>query len=214
MNLDELVLEIKSCRKCHELVRSRSQPVPGFGDSEAKVLFVGLAPGRKGADLTGVPFTKDDSGVLFQEMLIRICLSKEKDPRNENPILRKAYTTNIVKCNPKEWGKTGRAKNRNPTVKEIKNCRRFLENELRILDPKVIVPLGKESTKQICKELGADCPRPWRREMRVNDVVIFPMYHPAFIVRGGGEQKYTRQKYQKDFERLGGRLKNELAITL
>lgn len=195
-------LELKNCRKCPDLVRSRTRVVPGYGDPEAKVFFVGLAPGRKGADLTGVPFTRDNSGILFQEMLIQIGLSEEKDSRNEKPMLRKAFVTNIVKCNPKKWDKYGRVKNRNPTRKEIENCRHFLENELRILNPRVIVPLGEESTKWICKELGAIYPSPWRKEIKVRDVVIFPIYHPAFVVRGGGKQKYTKQKYRKDFERL------------
>ena len=91
---------------------------------------------------------------------------------------------------------------RSPTRKEIENCIHFLENELRILSPKAIVPLGKESTKWICKSLGTICPSPWRREIKVRDVTVFPMYHPAFIVRGGGKQKYTKQEYQKDFVML------------
>lgn len=202
MNLKEIESKVKSCRKCPELLRSRIQAVPGYGDPDAKIFFVGLAPGRKGADLTGVPFTRDDSGILFQEMLIRIGFSEEKDPRNEKPVLRKAFITNMVKCNPKKWDKSGRARNRNPTRKEIENCKHFLGDELRILNPRVIVPLGKESTKWICEELGAMCPSPWRKEIKIRDVVIFPMYHPAFIVRGGGKQKYTKQEYQKDFERL------------
>jgi DNA polymerase len=202
MGFKKIESEIKCCRKCSELAESRTQAVPGYGDLEGKVFFVGLAPGREGADLTGVPFTRDDSGVLFQEMLIRIGLSEEKDPKNEKPMLKKAFVTNIVKCNPKKWDKSGRVRNRNPTRKEIENCRHFLKKELRTLDSKIIVPLGKESTKWVCKELGAICPSPWRRETRIGSVVIFPMYHPAFIIRGGGRQKYTKQEYQKDFERL------------
>ncbi len=202
MSLEEIKKRVKSCRKCPDLIKSRTQAVPGYGDIKAKVLFIGLAPGREGADLTGVPFTRDDSGVLFQEMLIRIGLSEEKDPKNEKPMLKKAFVTNIVKCNPKRWDKSGRVRNRNPTRKEIENCRHFLEKELKILNPRVIVPLGKESTKWICKNLGKICPSPWRREIKVRDVMIFPMYHPAFVIRGGGRQKYTKQEYQKNFERL------------
>lgn len=202
LNLKKLELSIKKCKKCPNLVKGRTQAVSGYGDSEAKVLFVGLAPGREGADLTGVPFTKDNSGVLFQEMLIRIGLSEEKDPKNEKPMLKKAFVTNIVKCNPKRWDKSGRVRNRNPTRKEIENCRHFLEKELGTLNPKIIVPLGKESAKWICRELNVNCLSPWKKEIRIGGVVIFPMYHPAFIIRGGGRQKYTKQEYQKDFERL------------
>jgi len=77
-----------------------------------------------------------------------------------------------------------------------------LEKELKALNPKVIVPLGRESTKLVCRELNVNCPSTWKKEIKVGDIVIFPVYHPAFIVRGGGKQKYTREEYQKDFEKL------------
>jgi DNA polymerase len=209
MEIEKIESEIKQCKKCPNLVKSRTQAVPGYGDPKAKVLFVGLAPGREGADLTGVPFTRDKSGLLFQEMLIRTGFSDEKNPGNEKPNLKNVFVTNIVKCNPKRCDKSGRARNRDPTRNEIENCRHFLEKELRALKLKVIVPLGKESTKLICRELNMNCSSNWKKEVKAGDAVIFPIYHPAFIVRGGGKQKYTKQEYQKDFEKLSRMIAEE-----
>ena len=62
-NLNEFNKELKLCKKCKSLVKSRKTVVTGYGDSDAEILFLGLAPGRNGADITGIPFTKDPSGI-------------------------------------------------------------------------------------------------------------------------------------------------------
>src|SRR5690349_1159646 len=109
----QLNSKIKSCVSCKELVKTRSRVVIGYGDVNAKILLIGEAPGRLGADVTGIPFTRDRSGVFLQRMLGKIGLN-ESEPENELPILRDVYITNIVKCNPQ--GSTGA--NRSPKKDE------------------------------------------------------------------------------------------------
>lgn len=208
MSLKSIQERVKSCSKCPKLFETRRQSVPGYGDSQAKVLFIGLAPGRKGADLTGVPFTRDDSGILFQEMLIECGFSREKDPRNEEPTLEDVFVTNLVKCNPKTRSDAGNIKNRAPTTDEIENCKSFLMQEISVIEPKIIVPLGKKCTKNIFKGLGISGSSNWRKKKMMDDLGVFPMYHPGYIVRGGGRQRYTKRKYQTDFKELCKLLKN------
>ena len=91
--------------------------VVGEGDLWAEIMFVGEAPGYKGGDLSGVPFTRDRSGVRLQQLLIELGLSHETDPRLERPRLR-CFVTNVVRCNPPA--------NRTPTRAEIALCKPYL----------------------------------------------------------------------------------------
>jgi len=179
------------CKKCEELVVSRNRIVFGYGDSNAKILFVGMAPGRNGADITGVPFTRDPSGVLFQECLIAAGFSLESDPKNEHPLLRDVYVTNLVKCNPKEEGR----RNRTPFQEEISNCAPFFEQEINEVKPKIIVTFGKVVTEHILKKR---IPRfmdihnkPFKKEERT----YLPFIHPSYVIRGA----YKRQQYIDEF---------------
>ena len=117
-----LTKKIKSCELCQELVESRTQAVSGYGDFFANVFIIGEAPGRFGADITGIPFTKDRSGIFLQKMLHRLGLN-EADPKSEKPKLKGVYITNIVKCNPRKEDGT----NRSPNSDEISNCINYLE---------------------------------------------------------------------------------------
>src|SRR5438445_12897778 len=92
-NLSRLNSKVKQCENCQELVKTRNQAVTGYGDVYAKVLLIGEAPGRLGANVTGVPFTRDRSGVFLQKMLCKIGMN-ESDPQCEMPILKHVYITN------------------------------------------------------------------------------------------------------------------------
>ena len=100
----------QGCRLCPELAANRRVIVHGYGSLPARVLLVGEAPGHKGGDVTGVPFTRDRSGVRLQQALIDLGLSAEVDPRVERPRLH-CFLTNVVRCNPPA--------NRTPTQAEI-----------------------------------------------------------------------------------------------
>jgi len=126
------------------LAASRRRIVHGYGASHARVLFVGEAPGYKGADLTGVPFTRDRSGVRFQHMLIALGLSAETDPRVEHPQIS-CFVTNVVRCNPPA--------NRAPSSVEIANCLPYLWQELDLVQPDIIVPVGGVAAQELFKHL-------------------------------------------------------------
>jgi len=167
----------EGCRRCPALVANRSRIVHGYGPPPpgdgAAVLFVGEAPGARGGDVTGVPFTSDRSGVRLQGVLIRLGLSDETDPRVQPPRLR-CFVTNVVRCNPPG--------NRTPSRAEIENCLPYLWQEIDLWQPRIVVPVGNVAAQAIVPRLtGRPAPpigqcqahvlgsRPW----------VVPMRHPA-----------------------------------
>lgn len=112
--------------------------VPGSGDARARVMFVGIAPGRFGGDRTGVPFSGDRSGAMLRRMLARAGLAS-------------VFITNLVRCNPRD----ARGRNRDPERTEIANCRSHLEAEIAIVRPRVIVCLGRIAWRELA---GRDAP--------------------------------------------------------
>ncbi len=168
--------------RCPELAANRRRVVPGYGLRPARIAWLGEAPGRKGADMTGVPFTRDRSGQRLQSLLIRLGLSAATDPASADPRLA-TFVANVVRCNPPA--------NRAPTTIEMENCRPFLAAELDRVRPAVLVTLGLLATRAACTEfLGVRVERigvlharplpvpgrPWPR-------VIVPSRHPARIGR-------------------------------
>jgi uracil-DNA glycosylase family 4 len=171
---------MEDCDRCSQLVVSRSRIVPGAGSSVSRALFVGLAPGRNGADVTGIPFTRDPSGRLFREMLGRVGLFD-------------AFVTNLVKCNPKDE----KGRNRNPTREEIDNCRPHLDAELEKVGPRVVVLLGNIVTKEFMPDTGRIVQE--HGQARESDGTTYvPFIHPSYVIRGA----YPREKYASDFANL------------
>jgi len=115
-------LEVEACTRCGALVESRSQIVNGDGPADADVLFVGEAPGAN-EDEQGDPFV-GRSGDVLDDALRDVGLSRA-DVR----------LTNCVRCRPPE--------NRDPTGEELANCRPYLDREIELVDPEVVVTLGK-----------------------------------------------------------------------
>jgi len=182
-SLDALNNQIRNCRKCSELYRSRLQAVPGTGNPKAKIMFIGLAPGRNGADKTGIPFTRDKTGRLLRKMIQMIALSAED-----------VYLTNVVKCNPKD----SKGRNRKPTREEIQNCRFFLQTEMELVNPGIVVTLGVQATEVVMLK-KVDSMKSY------NSVVIekeqrriVPLFHPGYVIRG----VYRNECYKRDFLRL------------
>lgn len=166
----------EGCSRCPALVTNRRRIVHGYGPPAASVVFVGEAPGYKGGDLTGVPFTRDRSGVRLQQVLIELGLSHETDPRLERPRLR-CFVTNIVRCNPPS--------NRTPTRAEIANCQPYLWQELALLQPEIVVPLGNVAAGAVFPHLlGQPAPPITQANAHVfrkDGPVLVPMRHPARI---------------------------------
>ena len=166
----------KGCTRCPALVASRHCIVHGYGSPESSIVFIGEAPGYRGGDLTGVPFTRDRSGVRLQQLLIDLGLSAETDPRVEQPQLR-CFVTNVVRCNPPS--------NRTPNRAEIANCQPYLFQELALLQSRLVVPMGNVATQVLFRGLKRQ-PAPsislvHAQIFAANDVRIVPMRHPARI---------------------------------
>ena len=181
--MKKLEEKIKACRKC-PLGSLRTNAVPGAGSYDSKVMFVGEAPGYW-EDQKGLPFV-GRAGKLLDELLSEIGLSRED-----------VYITNIVKCRPPE--------NRDPTEEEIKACSPYLDMQIDIIRPKVIVPLGRHSMAYIMKKFGFS-PEPISKihgqvfEARTlfGKIVIMPMYHPAAALY----RPPLKEELRRDFSRL------------
>jgi uracil-DNA glycosylase family 4 len=178
---------VDSCIRCERLKHTRNCIVYGYGDPNAELMFVGMAPGRNGADRTGVPFTRDPSGVLFQECLIKAGFSSENNPRNEKPRLKNVYVTNLVKCNPKD----NEGRNRTPSLEEIKNCSYYFEHELIDIDPKIVVLFGKVVNEFILKKKISKFIEVHNKHCTFGQRVFIPFIHPSYVIRGA----YNRQQY-------------------
>ena len=136
------------------------------GAPDARVMFIGEAPGRKGADRTRVPFSGDQSGANLDRFLSSINLTRKE-----------IFITSAALCNPRSES----GANRKPTQKELLNCSSFLRRTIELVDPRVIVTLGSvalEALKRIqyhelsLKESAA-------RIHEWNDRVLVPIYHPS-----------------------------------
>lgn len=186
------IVGIEKCRKCRRLVKSRTRIVMGYGALPADVMFVGLAPGRNGANLTGVPFTRDPSGILFQEAMIKAGFSLESNPRVSRPRLVNAYVTNLVKCNPKD--RHGR--NRPPAAEEIQKCTGYLMEEMRVVKPKVIVLLGKTASERLLNRTIRNFRNASGKMFRIDSVLYIPMIHPSYVIRGAFDKKRYFDKFR------------------
>jgi len=186
----------KGCTRCPALVDNRRCIVHGYGLLAASVLFIGEAPGYKGGDLTGIPFTRDRSGVRLQRLLIELGLSDETTPTVERPLLR-CFITNVVRCNPPS--------NRTPRRDEITNCLPFLWQELALVRPQIVVPLGNIATRAVFDRLlEQPAPPITQAHARVfsgDGTIVVPMRHPARISNA-------------DLERFAGVLRPLLARPL
>jgi uracil-DNA glycosylase family 4 len=177
------------CARCPALVESRSRVVPGDGEIPADVAFVGLAPGRFGGDRTGVPFSGDRSGDLLRRMIRRADLQR-------------VFITNVVRCNPRDI----RGRNRDPDANEIANCRSHLKAELALARPLLVVALGRIAWRELAGRGAAFSPVD-ASPLRIGDRWLFPMYHPAYVIRGS----YPERHYARDFKCLAKLLRAAIA---
>jgi uracil-DNA glycosylase len=178
--LRRLRATIQDCTRCDALVQCRSRVVPGDGSVPAGVAFVGIAPGRLGGDRTGIPFSGDRSGQLLRRMI-------------ERSGLERVFITNLVRCNPRDAA----GRNRDPTADEIAQCREHLRAELSIARPRIVACLGRMAWMELA---GRTAPfMPMRGQpAEIDGLLLFPMYHPAFVNRGA----YPIRLYIRDFARL------------
>jgi DNA polymerase len=172
--LTELCREIENCQDC-ELAKYRSKVVPGEGSEEADLLFIGEAPGRH-EDQQGRPFV-GSAGQFLDQLLASIDLRREE-----------VYIANVIKCRPPQ--------NRDPLPSEIQACRKWLDRQIELIHPKMIVTLGRYSlaryfpNESIGKIHG--------KARKSGDVIYYPMYHPAAALHQGS----LRQIIEADMLRI------------
>ena len=161
-NWESINTEIEACNAC-ELSQNCTRKVPGIGDRQADLLIVGEGPGHD-EDLRGEPFV-GRSGQLLARMLAAIGLTREQ-----------VYITNIVKCRPPN--------NRDPRAEEAQQCRVYLDAQIRLLAPKVILSVGRVSAQNL---LGSNLPLgkliPQMHQLPGTDIPLKATYHPAYLLR-------------------------------
>ena len=160
MNWDELYNSCMQCRRC-ELCETRTNVVFGVGNRETDVLFIGEGPGEQ-EDLKGEPFV-GRAGKLLDDMLSIIDLDRSK-----------IYIANMVKCRP--------PKNRDPLGTEQDACSEWLQNQIDLIKPKIIVCLGRISAMRFIKP-DFKITREHGQWFNVNGACTMALYHPAALLR-------------------------------
>jgi uracil-DNA glycosylase family 4 len=174
--LADVAIEASTCTKCR-LAETRTQVVFGVGDPNADLLFVGEAPGMH-EDRQGEPFV-GAAGQLLTRMLAGISMTREQ-----------VYIANVLKCRPPG--------NRDPQEDEIETCTPWLVEQISLIQPDVIVTLGNFATKFVLQtQQGITRMRgsvyPWHGRK------VIPTFHPAAILRGGGEKSRQFADLEEDF---------------
>ena len=183
-SLGAVAAEISNCRSCG-LCATRKNTVPGEGVSRPLVMVIGEGPGAN-EDATGRPFV-GRAGQLLDKMLASIALSRDKN----------CFIANMIKCRPPE--------NRDPAPQEMAACLPFLERQILLLRPQVILCAGRIAAQNLLKTGKGHSP--WRgefAELRVKDAVfpVLSTYHPSFLLR---EESFKRQAWE-DLKLLKSRL--------
>lgn len=174
--LKKIAEEISQCFKC-PLSKTRTHTVPGDGNPEAEIMLIGEAPGYH-EDQKGIPFC-GAAGKFLEEMLAEIGLKRSD-----------VYIANTLKCRPPE--------NRDPEESEKTACRPYLDRQIKIIQPKLIVGLGKHAVSTLMPGAGTITQLHGKAVRRPSGQVYFALYHPAAALHNGG----LRQTLIDDFKKI------------
>jgi DNA polymerase len=163
---DILQAEVANCTKC-ALCATRTQTVFGSGNKQADWMLVGEAPGQH-EDEQGLPFV-GNAGLLLTEMLRAIGLTREE-----------VFITNILKCRPPS--------NRDPHADEVESCNDYLQRQLKMIQPKIILAIGRIAAQTLLK---TDAPLAKLRGKvhTFNNTPVVVVYHPAYLLRSLSEKR-------------------------
>lgn len=177
--LDELNQKMSGCSAC-ALRPGCNRVVPGEGSAYAEIMFIGEGPGQKEDEL-GRPFV-GAAGKFLDEMLSAIGLKREE-----------IYIANVVKCRPPN--------NRDPLPEEIEMCWPWLMEQIKLIDPKIIVTLGRHSMEKFLpeKKISQVHGKAFRRMLpEIGTRIFYALYHPAAALYNGS----MRETLIKDFKRI------------
>ncbi len=172
--LNQVAAEVSTCLKC-DLHHSRKNAVPGAGPATAEIMFIGEGPGFHENE-QGLPFV-GAAGRFLDELLAGIGMQRNQ-----------VFITNVVKCRPPG--------NRDPQNEELAACDGYLERQIQVINPKVIVTLGRFSMAKFLP--NAKISQVHGQPVRVKGRLIVPMFHPAAALH----QPSLRSTVENDFNRL------------
>ena len=181
-NLSDFRNQIKNCKKCH-LGYTRTNFVFGVGNPEAKLMFIGEAPGRE-EDLQGEPFV-GAAGQLLDRMLAAINFKRED-----------VFIANVLKCRPPE--------NRDPQPDEIETCKPYLLQQIKIIQPKIICALGRISA-QVLLQTKSPLNQLRGKFHDFNGIKFLVTYHTAALLRYQTYKKFAWEDLKllrKEYDRL------------
>jgi|UPI000382817A uracil-DNA glycosylase len=177
--LSRVAQMVADCRRC-PLYKTANKPVPGQGNSEAQVFFIGEAPGFN-EDQQGIPFC-GRAGKLLEEFLGLAGLTRAE-----------VFIANMLRHRPPD--------NRDPSEAEIAACRPFLDRQIEVVEPRIIVTLGRFSLEKFLPDslISQVHGQPRFVDFAGKEYIVFPMYHPAASLRNGK----IKALEEKDFIKLG-----------
>lgn len=170
LSLEETIL---NCQKC-PLAQTRTHAVPGEGDLNAELMFIGEAPGRD-EDMQGRPFV-GRAGQLLTKIIHAMKFQRDE-----------VYITNIVKCRPPG--------NKNPQGIEIASCKDYLLAQIELINPKVIVTLGKVAADFFIRSsLGITALRGDFYDF--DNIKVMPTFHPSYLIRNEGNKNLKKMVWE------------------
>ena len=180
LELKKIADAVSSCKKC-DLCHSREKGVPGEGPPNAELMFIGEGPGFH-ENMQGRPFV-GAAGELLVELLDGIGLKREQ-----------VFITNVVKCRPPG--------NRDPQPEELMACNPYLEKQLQIINPKVVVTLGRFSMARFIPQ--AKISEIHGQPVKVKGMLVVPFFHPAAALH----RPSLRPVVEEDFAKLPDLIRN------
>ncbi len=196
LDFNELCEQVKKCTNCIRMSDSARILSRSVGNLRAKIIFIGEAPGRLGADSSGIPFHGDKSGHNFEELLSFAGIDRNS-----------IYVTNAVLCNPRD----SKGNNSTPNNTEIKNCTSFLKRQIELINPRIVVTLGSKALQALSyiEEHNLTLKKSTRTTNNWFNRILIPCYHPgqrAMIHRSMANQ---RSDYQFISDKLNSLDKNK-----
>lgn len=173
-SLEVLNYQIRSCERC-SLFHTRKHALPGEGNIDARIMIVALSPGAK-ENLNKRMFV-GPSGQVLEKLFYASGISREM-----------IFMTNLVKCMLPG--------NRKPKMNEIELCGKFLDDEISILQPEVIVPLGHYATRAVLDKFHSDSQVVFGRLLSIDGQRVYPLSHPASLLYNPSYEPDTIEKYK------------------